>query len=115
MTSIRAVDDLNRRQHRLALIDAIQAQGTSLLSAATEDAMKTRVRGAMLDLDKASGWLAHQDDGDDQVLQIVDTAISIATRKMAVVAKALDDRDGSLETAVPRAIDHSHSARAKRR
>ncbi len=92
MTSIRAVDDLNRRRQRLALIDAIQAQGTSLLSAATEDAMKTRVRSAMLDLDNAKGWLSHQDDGA-QVLQIVDTAIGIATRNMAVVAKALDDME----------------------
>jgi hypothetical protein len=91
MTTIRAVDDLNRRQQRLALIEAIQAQGTNLLSAATEDAIKTRVRGAMLDLDNARGWLTHQDDGDDQVLRIVDTAIGIATRKMAVVAKAVDD------------------------
>jgi hypothetical protein len=89
--SAPAVNDLNRRQQRLALIEAIQAQGTNLLSGATEDAMKTRVRGAMLDLDNARGWLTHQDDSDDQVLRIVDTAIGIATRKMAVVAKALDD------------------------
>ena len=91
MTTIRAVDDRVRRQQRFALIEAVQAQGRSLLSAATEDAMKTRVRGAMLDLENARGWLTQQDDGDDQVLQIVDTAISIATRKMTVVAKALDD------------------------
>jgi hypothetical protein len=90
MTISRALDDLTRRQQRLALIDAIQAQATSLLSAATQDALKTRVRGAMLDLDNARGWLTHQDDGV-QVLQIVDTAIGIATLKMAVVAKAFDD------------------------
>jgi hypothetical protein len=90
MTTSRALDNLTRRQQRLALIDATHAQGTSLLSAATQDAMKTRVRGAMLDLDNARGWLTHQDDGA-QVLQVVDTAIGIATRKMAVVAKALED------------------------
>jgi hypothetical protein len=90
MTTIRTVNDRNRRR-RLALIEAIQAQGTSLLSVATEGAMKTRVRGAMLDLNHAREWVPHQDDGDDQVLQIVDTAIGIATRKMAVVAKELDD------------------------
>ena len=92
METIRTEEDQNFRRQRLALIASIQAQGTSLLSAATDDTMKTRIQTAMLDLDEAARWL-NQDDVDPQpnFLQVIDATIDLATRNMAIVAKALDD------------------------
>jgi hypothetical protein len=92
MVRIRTVDDQSRRRQRLALIAGIRAQGKTLLSAAQEDTMKTRIRLAMLDLDIAVGWL-NQDavELQSQVLRIIDATIDVATRNIAIVAKALDD------------------------
>ena len=63
-----------------------------MLSDATEETMKARIRLAMLDLDDAARWLNH----DDAVrkpnrLDIIDYTINRATRNMGRVAKALDD------------------------
>jgi predicted membrane GTPase involved in stress response len=86
------VDDQNRRQQRLALIDAVKAQGRSLFSAATEDTLQTRIQLALLDLDHAVNWLT-QDviELDPELLRLVETTIDFATRNMAFVANALDD------------------------
>ena len=92
METIRTEEDQNFRRQRLALIASIRAQGASLLSAATDDTMKTRIRMAMLDLDEAARWLNEDDvDPKPNLLQVVDTTIDLATRNMAIVAKALDD------------------------
>jgi hypothetical protein len=89
---IRTMDDQNRRQQRLALIEGLKAQGTSLLSAAPDDSLKTRTRLALLDLENAKHWLTQDDiELKSELLQLVDNTIDLATRKMAVVAKALDD------------------------
>jgi hypothetical protein len=45
-----AVDDPSHRRARLALIEGLQVQATSLLWAATEDSLKTRIQLAMLEL-----------------------------------------------------------------
>jgi hypothetical protein len=91
MARTRTVDDQSRRQ-RLARIEALQAEGARLMSDAREETMKTRIRLATLDLDEAVRWL-NQDDGDGRpnLLQIIDSTIDLATRDMAIVAKALDD------------------------
>ena len=92
MARIRTVDDKSRRDPRLALIAGIQAEGMSLLAAATNDSLKTRIRLALLDLENAVYWL-NQDAIElrQEVLQVVDDTIVDATRNMAIVAKALDD------------------------
>jgi predicted membrane GTPase involved in stress response len=86
------VDDPSHRRARLALIEGLQVQATTLLWAATDDSLKTRIRLAMLDLDKAVNWLK-QDviELRPEHLRLVDATIDLATRKMAFVAKALDD------------------------
>ena len=88
---IRTLDDQHRRQQRLALIAGLEAQGTSLLSAAPDDSLKTRTRLALLDLDNVVNWLT-QDvvELDPELLQVIDTTIDVATRHMAIVAHALD-------------------------
>jgi hypothetical protein len=89
---IRIVDDQNQREQRLALIQGLQIQGTSLLFAATDDSLKTRTRLALLDLDNAKHWLTQDAiELKPELLQLVDNIIDLATRKMAIVAKALDD------------------------
>jgi hypothetical protein len=89
---IRTLDDQNQRQLRLALIEGLKAQGTSLLSAAPDDALKTRTRLALLDLDNVVNWLTQDAvELDPELLQVIDTTIDVATRHMAIVAKALDD------------------------
>lgn len=89
----RPEEEENRREQRLALIKNIQAQGTSLLSAATDDTMKTRIQLAMLDLDIAVHWLTLDvSELEPALLHVIDTTIDIATRQMVIVAKALDDR-----------------------
>ena len=92
MSKMRPGDDEGGREQRLALIKRIQAQGTSLLSAAPDDSLKTRTRLALLDLDNVVNWLT-QDvvDLDSELLRVIDTTIDVATRHMAIVAKALDD------------------------
>jgi hypothetical protein len=97
---IRTLDDQHRRQQRLALIAALEAQGKSLLSAAPDDSLKTRTRLALLDLDNVVNWLT-QDvvELDPELLQVIDTTIDVATRHMAIVAKALDDRESDEEIA----------------
>jgi hypothetical protein len=89
---MRPGDDEGSRQQRLALIKRIQAQGTSLLSAATDDAMKTRIQLAMVDLDIAVNWLHQEVELQSEVLRVIDNTIDVATRNMAIVARALDDR-----------------------
>src|SRR3979490_624971 len=88
---IRTMDDQNQRQQRLALIEGLKAQGTSLLSAGPDDSLKTRTRLALLDLDNVVNWLT-QDvvEFDPELLQIIDTTIDVAIRHMAIVAHALD-------------------------
>ena len=85
------MDEQNRRE-RLALIAGLQVQGTSLLLAATEDSLKSRIRLALLDLDNAKHWLTQDAiELTTELVQLVDNTIDLATRKLAVVAKALDD------------------------
>jgi hypothetical protein len=85
--------DPSARSQRLAQIEALQAQGASLLAASKDEMMKTRTRLAITDLEEARGWL-NQDNADlrHHITQIVDDAIVRATRHLAIVAKALDDQ-----------------------
>jgi len=85
------MDEQNRRE-RLALIAGLQVHGTSLLLAATEDSLKSRIRLALLDLENAKHWLTQDAiELKTELVQLVDNTIDLATRKLAVVAKALDD------------------------
>jgi hypothetical protein len=89
---IRIVDDQNQRQQRLQIVEGLQLQGTSLLLAATEGSLKTRARLALLDLENAKHWLTQDAIVlKPELLQLVDNTIDLATRNLAIVAKALDD------------------------
>lgn len=85
--------DMSAPAQRLAQIHALQTQCASLLAASRDETMKMRTRLAMTDLEEACGWLnQHNVDLRHHILQIVDDAIVRATRQLAIVARALDDR-----------------------
>jgi hypothetical protein len=87
------------RQQRLAIIATQRIEASRLLTIAQHESIKAGARLALRDLDEALLWLDEQDvHNRPHILDIVDTVVSLATQRMAMVAEALaDDGPGATE------------------